>query len=798
MKVRKNVLVALAGWAGLTALATAQVPPVPALVPPPPAPIGITPQPQVPTGPTVWSKLGISKEQKEFCKRQLCRMPLGQFLNQARLPITALSGGLIPPFCPQTPSQQQLDDPGAIGAASKIMLDEAGAKERRAAVRYLGTVDCHYWPEAEEALIGSLRGDRNECVRWEAAMALGNGCCCTKKTIEALVIVVSCSNRDGFPKETSWRVHAAASAALDHCLCCYAHVSTAPVQQQQQQGEKPVPPSGEKIPAPTTPPATTPPVAKPPATTASVKSDGPGELKMAPSMNPPVAKAPRPTGMAYYAAISRAPLAAILTEARRVSESYHNAPIVSETPFPAQGKSVATLMDYAVGPNSDAVTVVQANAVGPNGELRADVVSAKPANLWDILSKPEGENGIVTANTTVVVKEHMPATKRRTEPVVLRNEQPKRLTLTHDAQPMPKGEPTPKFEAPAKIVPVNSPAPMIMSEPQPKFETAPLDFPPPAPMPMPTISSGPQTTPYNQKPLPTIVSAPVSETAAAAASSHAKMSPYNTTSTTGPVGKASSVASTAGSSISPYNSTATTGPTSMGMPVSAHVEAAASMSPYNTTASTGPTTIAKKSASTGNADSSMSPYNAKNTTGMKTVSRAMPNAKSASPDSSPYYATTSTGPAVVSNPAKTAPGVSPYHATAAAKISTMPVAPTLAAAPIKTSPAPVAAPAPLPAPVMQPVAAQSPVSQAPAAPMPEVQPIAAPAPNGNDEVIKHLLATASGNGPVEVRKASIQGLVQARANTPEVMAALTKLCDDEIATIRAEAVIAQARLKLGR
>src|SRR5207248_6163987 len=136
-------------------------------------------------------------------------------------PLTLFSGGLIPSCCPNMPSPQDLAAGGPVGAAAKIKKDEAEAKARRAAVRYLGTVNCHYWPEAEAALIGSLRGDRNECVRWEAAMALGSGCCCTKKTIAALDITVTGSDKDGNPSETSERVRAAAMSALQHCLSCY-------------------------------------------------------------------------------------------------------------------------------------------------------------------------------------------------------------------------------------------------------------------------------------------------------------------------------------------------------------------------------------------------------------------------------------------------------------------------------------------------------------------------------------------------------------------------------------------------
>jgi hypothetical protein len=71
-------------------------------------------------------------------------------------------------------------------------------------------------------------------------------------------------------------------------------------------------------------------------------------------------------------------------------------------------------------------------------------------------------------------------------------------------------------------------------------------------------------------------------------------------------------------------------------------------------------------------------------------------------------------------------------------------------------------------------------------------------PTVKNEEFAQLLATAKGNGPVEARKASIQELVKLKANTAEVLAALEELSNDSAPAIRAEAVIAGARLKMGR
>jgi hypothetical protein len=84
-------------------------------------------------------------------------------------------------------------------------------------VEYLATVDCARWPDARDALIAALRGDKNECVRFAAAKAFGTGCCCSPKVIEALKASVS-GEADKDPAELSPRVRGAAFAALQNCL----------------------------------------------------------------------------------------------------------------------------------------------------------------------------------------------------------------------------------------------------------------------------------------------------------------------------------------------------------------------------------------------------------------------------------------------------------------------------------------------------------------------------------------------------------------------------------------------------
>jgi hypothetical protein len=233
----RRLLGAAVWWLASTTVALAQTAPaVPAAPAAPAAPV-----------PTVWNKLGITKDNCDACKDKCCKSVLGQMLNNMTKPLTFATGGLVPPLCPPTPTDAELKkllDPDSTASeaektAAKIKADEANAAARRAAIRYLGTVDCHYYPEAEGALISGLRGDRNECVRFEAALALSKGCCCTRKTLAALLLVVNGDDSDGNPSETSERVKNMAVVALQHCM---GKVADRP--ETQQPPERPPEPIG--------------------------------------------------------------------------------------------------------------------------------------------------------------------------------------------------------------------------------------------------------------------------------------------------------------------------------------------------------------------------------------------------------------------------------------------------------------------------------------------------------------------------------------------------------------------------
>jgi hypothetical protein len=208
----------------------AQVPAVPGA---PPLPGGPVPTPTTgaasaagataPAAPkNIWSFFMKTPEQKAQCKAHFCNSRIGQFVNNMLLPAGLATGGMLGPLCPGpgVPNPADLAKPATSpqGAAAKIKAEEAQAAAKIAAIEYLATVDCRYYPEAEAALINGLRAEKNECVRLAAAKALASGCCCSAKVVKALTISVNCSTKDDFPAEASELVRTFAYVALERCL----------------------------------------------------------------------------------------------------------------------------------------------------------------------------------------------------------------------------------------------------------------------------------------------------------------------------------------------------------------------------------------------------------------------------------------------------------------------------------------------------------------------------------------------------------------------------------------------------
>ena len=141
---------------------------------------------------------------------------------RTRMGFGPVLSGLFHPFRKSMPVYQEREAPSAPTgplsqvemAAATIKADEINADRRRAAVRYLGGVDCTFNPEAESGLLMALRSDRNEAVRYEAALALNNSWCWTRKTVDALNLAMTGSSADGYPTERSDRVRWASWEAL--------------------------------------------------------------------------------------------------------------------------------------------------------------------------------------------------------------------------------------------------------------------------------------------------------------------------------------------------------------------------------------------------------------------------------------------------------------------------------------------------------------------------------------------------------------------------------------------------------
>lgn len=217
-------------FAGTPGTVQAQVPPAvpgaPALPGGPvPAAAGLgTTASATPAAPSnIWSFFMKTPAQKAQLQACFCNSTLGQFFNNMMMPVGLATGGLLGPICPgpNTPNAAALAMPAtsAQGAAARIKAEEAQSKAKIAALEYLATVDCRYYPEAQAALIIGLRAEKNECVRLAAAKALASGCCCNARTVKALMICVDCSTKDGFPAEASELVRAYAYVALERCLC---------------------------------------------------------------------------------------------------------------------------------------------------------------------------------------------------------------------------------------------------------------------------------------------------------------------------------------------------------------------------------------------------------------------------------------------------------------------------------------------------------------------------------------------------------------------------------------------------
>lgn len=472
-----------------------------------PAPVGIAPYPPPPGPPTLGQFLGLSYPQREYRQRRLARTPFGQLRERVQTPLSKLTGGLIPPFPPQTPSLAELQAPGPVGAAAKVKLDRETAADRIKAVEYLGTVDCHYWPEAEDALVGALRADRNEWVRLAAAQTLGKGCCCTKKTITALTMVVSCSMEDGNPVEKSPQVIAAAQAALDRCLAMAcacepalpveAEPAAPATEQPRQEQPRELPESG--------------------AIQAAYSKPGPaGSEKSAGGL--PDGQVARPTGPAFYERVARMPWGNVIAAGRAAMMSTPQVPAAVQLAGPnrdldASGVDLtprartespppANLLDMLMGEDKAAVQPALFSVV-----VGTTAVSKTTAPAAPVASAPTASNIVPPALLSRLP--HSPATA----PAIIRTEPPLASARSGIKQaptqppvliPTPAAKPTPAVTpAAAKVSPAVPAALPRPTPPAPKLQPVPA-------VPVVSAPKAPEPVPPPAKPvvIPASVAAP--------------------------------------------------------------------------------------------------------------------------------------------------------------------------------------------------------------------------------------------------------------------------------------------------
>jgi hypothetical protein len=363
------------------------------------------------------------------CKEKFCAAPIGQLVNNTMGGFSALSGGLIQSCCPPGPTAAQLAMPStsAEGAAAQIQKDTADAKARRAAVRYLGTVDCHYWPEAKAALIKALRADRNECVRLEAALALARGCCCNAATIEALNLTVSGSDEDGNPSENSERVKAAAYFALGRCLATVPYA-----------------PPAEAVPETTPPPPTL---------------EKPREV-----VPPPEQPAPRAAGNAsdllpaYYQRINSSRMDQVITRARQTL-----ARTSVSVPVPNQPRANETGVVDLFAKAWSSQTTAERNPSETKSPSETPKSSVKPENT----AVNAAGHRDVTVEKTVTTSDSMPSHGLLTDGL--------RKLLPQRTKPSDSETPAMPVSAPAA-----NERPVLVPEPVPMQQVVPATAPAPA------------------------------------------------------------------------------------------------------------------------------------------------------------------------------------------------------------------------------------------------------------------------------------------------------------------------------
>ncbi len=513
MRQWKSYALGLLASAGLGSVLLAQIPAPPVV---PVAPVAAAPLVAAPAAPAaapanLWTFLCPGPDKLAACHAKYCACPLGQLINSMLAPAAALSGGILGNCCPPNapnPADLALPSDTPAGAAAQIKADEANAKKRREAVRYLGTVDCHHWPEAQKALITALRADRNECVRLEAAFVLGRGCCCTKATIIALSITVAGSDRDGNPSENCERVRTTAAASLSHCLACLADTVPLtlepPAKAPPLQEGRPV----EKVPAPAPPPP-------PPA----------------PGIPPPTGREGSASGVtpaSYYEQVQKVSMKDIVVVARAVLEKTKSAakttPGTPDTAHPGAiniiASAVAQNATHPAKPGNPENGSNPGNNPGPaapatNSAAPAPVAASLGSAAMVTEETPRGSGGLLYVIArklapTPLSEGQTEADQFKTPPFFMRRSQAEQMAYPAGAEQTAcsqLGAPSPVIVMAPMVVPATTgtvsfttPAlPVVITTPPPSATRVPPATPVPAvtttPLPQPAVASPPATLP---------------------------------------------------------------------------------------------------------------------------------------------------------------------------------------------------------------------------------------------------------------------------------------------------------------
>jgi len=165
----------------------------------------------------------------------------------------------------------------AKGLASKIKAQQIDAKNRVKAAKFLGSVDCIAYPEAQQQLVGLVTEDPVEEVRYAAAKALKEqfshgkarhpsgkdkrkfdtcrGCCGNQEVMNTLAARANEIGDAGCPLEPSERVRKVLSEALAECCPqCWscmnqsAEQDLTPVPEQEKEEQQSTPGKEERTP----------------------------------------------------------------------------------------------------------------------------------------------------------------------------------------------------------------------------------------------------------------------------------------------------------------------------------------------------------------------------------------------------------------------------------------------------------------------------------------------------------------------------------------------------------------------